>query len=635
MLLAARRARSWMVAAVLALAVMALAAARANAAIAVTFNAAPPEILVPQGSPMPVSVDVTSQFDVASVVARVNTLSANLAPATLPTWTGTMDLTSLPYGNFVVTVTATDVFGATASASRMFAHDEPPRVTVTSPLPNSVARPTVHVTATCTDDDPGGACRLFGATSAGGGLSGANNLIDADLDLSSADGEAITLWVSARDWANQPVGPRIPLLVEDSPDLIDVASLGVRMLDVDETRFLYVGADGVVRVRARANANQTVLGPVADTRPATPPYGRLTSTGAIYVSIPATIPSCGRPQESFEWRGAGAPVSLGIQCENLQDGPWTIVGDWGWRMQGDGQVVRRNFATGVEAVVTFPADVGGPLFTLNRYLLARNGDLVKAIAATNEIRFVRDHGGVQTEIGRGTVGSQNNPVYDGTAIAYLHPDNPNDRVAMIRDGQPPLVLGDPLIPQYPGQTYQVGGGRVAFTRVSATSGARQIWRRNLDGSLQNLTPFAADTIVDVVAASGDLTVITGGVTRYLATDGLAPPAHVGSELGRARFLSDALYVVIGRSVLRCGPGGGVPSDDGLDAAVALDASVDAFHDADIPDTDAGIDAGTAKPGDGGCSAGGGAGGGAGWLLGFLVAMRFMARTSARRRQRRP
>ena len=615
---------------IVGLGALAALATRADAAITVTFNASPPELLVPQASPMPVSVNVTSTFDVASVVARVGTVSVDLAPQTLPDWGGTMNLTSLPYGNLVVEVTATDVFGATATAMRTFAHDEKPVITVVAPLPNTVARPIVHVTATCTDDDPGGACRLFGAAfTLGGGVAGVNGVIDADIDLAASDGSAGQLWITARDAWNQPVGPRIPILVENSPDLVDVATLGQRMLDVDATRFLYVDADGLVRVRQRAGGAEQALGPIQD-RGTRPPYGRLTSTGAVYVSM--LPPSAAGDQETFEWRGAGAPVSLGLASSTSIDTPWTIVGDWGWRIEPvTGHARRRNFATGVEADVDVPADVGGPLFTNNRWMLAANGDLVRIVRDGDAVRFVRDRGGVQTEVGRGLLGSQNNPVYDGTAIAYLHPASPNDRVALVRAGDVPLVLGDPLIPQYPGETYQVGGGFVAFTRVSMTSGARQIWRRSPAGVEEKLTPFAADSVIDAVAPDGKVAVVTGGQTRYLAIDGTAPPLRVGSELGRPRFLPDALYVVIGNRVLRFGQGGGVPIDAGVtDAAVGFDAGHDAGTggtiDAPTGATDAADgDAGTSKPGGGGCAVGGAGGGasviGLGLELGLGLALR--------------
>ena len=594
-----------------------LGAGRAEAAITVTFNSQPPPILVAQSSPMPVSVDVSSTYDLASVVARVDTVSTTMMPATLPTWNGTMNLTSLPYGNLVVVVTATDVFGATATASRPFMHDEPPVITVMLPVPNSVARPTLRVMATCSDDNPGGICMNFGAgTGNGGGLSGAGtNMIDGTIDLTAMDGTAGRMFVTANGPFGNLPGVPVPIFVENSPDLAHVATLGVRVLDIDETRILYIDGAGMVRTRARTGGAETVLGPIADQGTA-PPYGRLTSTGAVYVSMNAPMGACD-PEELFEWRGSGAAVSLGRPCQANGFSKWSLAGDWGFRYELSSNPTRRNFATGVSAVVTYPPDVGLPYGNSFRHVLGRQGELVRTIADGDDVRFVRDLDGVQTEIGRGRSG-QVNPVYDGTALAFLQRDNPNDRVSLARAGMPALVLGDPLIPQYPHLTYNVGGGFVAFTRRSMTSGARQIWRRNLDGSEQNLTPFASDSVVDAVATNGNVTVITGGQTRYLATDGAGLPQHLGSELGRTVFLSDGVYIVIGRSVLRHGSGG-VPIDAGVpDAASAVDAGVD--NDA-------------AAAGGGGSGGGACAAGGHGVATGGLAALGLALARLRRRRQR--
>lgn len=81
---------------VLAVALLALGARRAEAAISVTIGS-PPAALVPQSSPLRIAVTVTSTFDVASVEAHVGALTTDLAPATLPSWAGALVVTSLPY----------------------------------------------------------------------------------------------------------------------------------------------------------------------------------------------------------------------------------------------------------------------------------------------------------------------------------------------------------------------------------------------------------------------------------------------------------------------------------------------------------------------------------------------------------
>ena len=256
------------------------------------------------------SATVTSTLDVAMVRAHMGTVDVAMTPIpALPgQWSAAMDLTSLPYGNVTLTITATDIAGASASASRDYVHDEPPRITVTSPEVNTVARPMLHVVATCTDDAPGNACNQFGAGVQIGSTQGVGGAIDHTFDLTSIDGSAVTLVVTARDSVGHQARVDVPVFVEASPDLTEIISVGRRVLDIDATRVLYSDSGGRVHVRQRTGGADAVVGMIADVgfRPA---EGHLTSTGAVWVSMPGA-PST-RSAQLIAWRGNGAAAQVG------------------------------------------------------------------------------------------------------------------------------------------------------------------------------------------------------------------------------------------------------------------------------------------------------------------------------------
>lgn len=596
----AKRCRTWILLSALALFVV--GTGRAGAAPGVTITN-PSQIAITISSPLTVSASVTSTLDIASVKVRVGNVMADLAPIpNLPgQWTTVVDITGVPYGPATVTVTATDLANATGSAMRTFTHDEPPTITITAPAINTVARPMLHVAATCTDDDPNGGCMSLVASAGNGQSTSGVAMVDANLDLTASDGSARNVTFTARDRANRERRIVVPIFVEASPDLTEVIAIGRRVLDIDGTRVLYVDVAGMVHVRRRSDGQDTAIGPIADAG-TVPAAGYLTSTGAAFVSMPGSADA-----ELFAWRGNGPAVL--VDAFSVQDGDaWQIRGDWAYSRVFGG-VDRVNLATGATSTAVCPAMQPNPLLSP---AYAPNGTVLCPEMSPNDIMLVTDRGGVRAPFATVPQSGMSTMLFDGTVVTYVN----GQGVVSVAAGGPVVQLGDLPNMQFPRLQFDVGGAWVAYTKRSMTSSAMQIWRRGPDGTPALLTPFAMDSVVDGVAGDGSTLVITGGQTRYLSV-GDPMPAHVGSELGAPRMRSDGLYIVLGRSALKYG-GTWQPV---IDAGLPVDATEG--------DLDAGADGGSMAQGDGGSCGGCGTGGAPSpWLA--LAGLALLRRRGARR-----
>src|SRR5262249_31596689 len=146
---------------------------------------------------------------------------------------------NLSRGPKTLTVTAYDVFGSMASVNVTFIHDNPPVITVTSPSDETVVRGSIHIVATCTDDDVSTGCQDFrvrlGTDDSAPFLAGSPD-IDATPTL---DPSVSVLTFTAKDSTGRAVAASRRVFVEDSPDLMAVTSWPGRVMDADGDRVAY------------------------------------------------------------------------------------------------------------------------------------------------------------------------------------------------------------------------------------------------------------------------------------------------------------------------------------------------------------------------------------------------------------
>ena len=129
-------------------------AARSSPDITI-FIVAPENEGMVVGDTVRTRVQVTSRLQLSSVQVSVAGRTVPLPAVSTGIFDGAVSLVGLPRDTMTMIVTATDINGTSTQALRGIVHDRPPRVTVTQPIDNSVARSSVHISAGCDDDDPG------------------------------------------------------------------------------------------------------------------------------------------------------------------------------------------------------------------------------------------------------------------------------------------------------------------------------------------------------------------------------------------------------------------------------------------------------------------------------------------------
>jgi hypothetical protein len=127
------------------------AAREAQAAITVAINVPSSGALV--GDSLGVNVTINSTFQVTSVEATIGSLTSALAYTSGTSYGATLDLSALTSDNLTLTVTATDVYGASAADSRPVLLDRPPRSVLNSTLDGLVVSSSVHLNVSCVDEN--------------------------------------------------------------------------------------------------------------------------------------------------------------------------------------------------------------------------------------------------------------------------------------------------------------------------------------------------------------------------------------------------------------------------------------------------------------------------------------------------
>lgn len=170
------------------------------------------------GDSLFINVAVTSSHTINSVTATVEGRTVSLSPFP-QRWMGTLNLAGLTSGQKTVVITATNSFGNTVTASTTFWLDRLPVITVSAPVPGTVARPTFNYSATCTDDDPAGCVSLtlyaylVNQPPAVVLASGTNSL-NGVADLSAYRGQRVLIWFAGVDSRGQVSRWQTEILVE-------------------------------------------------------------------------------------------------------------------------------------------------------------------------------------------------------------------------------------------------------------------------------------------------------------------------------------------------------------------------------------------------------------------------------------
>lgn len=517
-----------------------------------------------------VRASVSSEFSVQKVTVSVAGLTGDLACCTAGSWAAGLSARTLTFGTYPVTVTATDVYGATATGTGVLNVDRLPQLTVDTVPEGSVVRPNVRVRVRCVDDGPKGCTSLFvqsaghpkGAYELGRFVPDASGVIDVDtvFSLAADDGFERKLEVFAEDSTGRSVAFQRRVVVERSPRLREVRSVLGRILASDDRRAVYV--DGSDRLWLKDGDAAPVLlkdAPAGARDEAWPPFRAfLCGEGVVFGRDDYEW----RPPSWFEWRDGRVTVLDTVDRIRAQRGPWLFYGVRRTDLTGP-QIQRlRNMDTGVER--TRPE----PLY-LSRVALEANGTLtyVRRSADGSRFQLVRWRGDADTEevLQDPAIGTRN--VWtDGVLVAF-------DYYAYWGEGP---VRTEPydLYVHGPGgvtrltEDLRFGGsaalhdGWLAYTRTLDGASGVNAWLRSPDGGTRQMTYYNDAVFVEALGPNQE--VLVERDRRRLLARGLELPLDVSSALGEPEPLADGgIRVVLGNTIfqLDLGPDAGPLLDE--------------------------------------------------------------------------
>lgn len=520
--------------------------------IAIEFvNPVPAQIV---GARFVVSVEITSFFQLTSVVAQVEGLTDELTyiPAS-DEWEGFFDVGDMPSPSYrIVHYTATDAAGNLARTAVLVRLDRLPVVTMTAPLDDALAAPSLRVVATCADDNPAGCESLTISVSDGARTitkAVGQASVDQVISLAEFEGQVVDLRAGGMDVVQDRIH-RTPsvirtVYVDASPHLSPVASSGDGTLtDANATDLLVVdGGDlessvptDTLRLVDRASGQSTVLYSVLHERAR---EGALFPGGVIFHTRGDDVVGTLR-----EWRnGALSVLASGVSEVGFKvKGPYAV-----W--SGSGETIRRQLPSGTNVTVI----PGGPVSDV-----AATGEVVYSSSQPYEV-FLFD-GSMATQLttdGGGEVGNTA-PVTDGIHVVYQRRNfAPSPFPGSIRLSDPggEITLASDIdrspFGLEPGDDYQVNDGWIAFARLDAAS-SQQIWRRSPAGMESQVSAFGSSSTIESMGPSGEIVFTseaTGTTRRYRALVGDSP-TDIGSDLGRPIYIDGQLHVMMGATLLR-------------------------------------------------------------------------------------
>lgn len=479
-----------------------------------------------------VAID-SANASIASVQASASGRTVALTPTSTPGQVaGTLQLAGTPAGPTELRVRAVTVNGDTAVVSVTFIHDAPPTLSVTAPLRNTVARPSLRLDVDCTDD--AGPCtsvlvRAFGGPGAGQEIASGGTGVHTTVSLAAYDGRMVVLQYTGTDSRGQTRVLSDTVYVESSTALTEVASAGADVLDADAGGGRVLYADTAGSVWMRTGATETLLAAGVYPREA-----RLHPWGAFFGGT-----------RVYDWN-RGTLHDLGPLNADLEvEGAWAI-----WN---DGFTLYRRNLDAASNVTVHGNTIN------NRNDVTAGGVVVFGTAAAaspeDSYEIFRYDGSVTTAITSDADGEFWNlfPLTDGTNVLFVKKDTRRfgEFVTLWRDGTETLLTGERanLAPRI---HYDVNGGWVAWTRVDA-GGVSQVHTRAPDGTERVVTAFGGGKELRALGADGTVVYSQNGLMYAIRAPYNAAPVQIAHDFGRLnlpRFVDGQLLFFLGRTVFR-------------------------------------------------------------------------------------
>jgi hypothetical protein len=494
-----------------------------------------PEEATTSTGTLEVKVKVTSTYPLEAVTAQVGTLSAPLQKSLSDTWSGRLDLGSLPWGNHTLTVSARDVGGQRVEVTRAFTLDRLPVVTLTQPAWETATAATVTVEASCQDDDPGGCAGQLEAqvvryqtpNSTEPVLASGAQSLSATLELSAfddgiwwvvvrlraTDGGVFRAFAARRIYVARP--PRYHLVGEATYPLIDFdAERFLATRDAEEF-ILQRRATGAVEHRHTLTEGL----PDRELR-----VGALTPMGALFR---------GKDGQLYEWKGASlidhGEGAYGYPLPFIVQGPWIAIKDT-LRNETTGQVWRPPY--GILA-------------------LSPRGEVASVSSGSRDVYGFKEGAlrkVAETSYDPSSNGHLRDMATDGYHYVWVEKARPRtDEVVYLAAGttRQELTRGGGGFGMYPGRIL-VNEGYIAYSKGTFEQG--QVFLRKPDGVELQLSFFSKSATPEALSPNGEVALISGE-RRHLGRWEQVP-LEIGPRFGQVRFFQGEWYLLAGRGLFR-------------------------------------------------------------------------------------
>jgi len=441
-----------------------------------------------------------------------------------------LDLAGLPTGELAIRVRATTVQGDTGGATVTVVHGGPVGLTITAPLPGTVARPAVRVDADC------GGCVSMRVTArvppdtADATVATGTHGIHADVSLAAYDGvHRLLLAILGVDGGGVVNRRVMEIPVESSTRLTPLLSGGERLMAFDATRLL-VGSEDFDASHTRSWSVRVVdRGTGAATEILSSPFGQYDTTFVNYEGWPHTGGFAFKVRNHYhDWRPGQDPVVLPGASFHV-----SFAGDWAGLIvdESPSRVIRRNLATGAEE------ELGSTFNIYTSPEVGPNGDIVWRGGDGN---VWRAHTGQAPQKIADVANPNTNaswPVTDGVNVAYLviQASVPQRLKLLTADGTT-VDFGDVApfettfpITSYPAHAaYEVRNGWTAFLRPDAGA-LRQVWTRSPAGELRQATFVGNSASIRELGPDGEVIFASGGSVYAVRAPYTSAPVRLFSD----------------------------------------------------------------------------------------------------------
>ena len=470
------------------------------------------------------TISLDSLYEIASAVASLGGREVTMTYA--GSYNVTVNIADMPSGPLLLTRRVTDVRGNFAELKHHIIRDVPPTVRITSPANDSVVLSTLAIDVTCVDDFPG--CQVLVESQGELLAEGAGGVV-ATLDLSRWSGREISVGFNSYDSRGQRALVSRKIFVETSPRLSRVITYPGRILDFDGDRVLTLEAGDPQQPSTHSLS-------VLTREPIPWPSGWyvnegfswLTPTGAILGAL-GGFTSPIRPQLGVHlWRD-GLLTALTSDCCAGS----IVAGDYAVFDNGPG-LYRVNTVSGMSTLVT----------TANRWPVAVAAD--GTVIFTNlDDHLVRDRAGQQMVLADEPLRAHINPHTNGQTVIYTQRAAQGGYATAVISGSGAPELLTPFRSVLSECYCAIAGDWLVFSDAGA-QGQRQVFKRNPQGTITQITDFLASSTIDRLAGNGDVMFTSGG-QRYLSRGTALIP--ISGPTGKSYWVNDAWYIAMGATLL--------------------------------------------------------------------------------------